>query len=160
MLTDHFLLHDLNVALKQFDPDLEVLYDWATAGDALRPGHHIYRVKMHGGVPADDTLVLVMSIQQDDRQVWPQGKPLKPGMFVVDMYRKICLNNGSKERVQDMIDGIVKKNRQRKADAAEEERRFKGELRKYGIKGTNGVARRGAHKAKDKLNRTPKVTTY
>ena len=83
---DMNVLRRVNKALRQIDRDFEVIYDRALSPGG-GPGHCLYRVAKHGGVPVDDTLVLEFPLQWELASSWPEGGPRPPGMWILDVLK-------------------------------------------------------------------------
>ncbi len=74
--------------LRNIDRNFVIIYDRCTAPNDMSPAHHLYRIVRRGGVPHDDFMVLEFSLQEDMRMVWPNGKPLAPGNWLLETVKK------------------------------------------------------------------------
>lgn len=105
MFNDAFLMHRLDVKLKEINPQLDIVYDWPTAenGSNMAPAHHVYLVVQRGATRSHDRMRLLMSLQRDTSRVWPTGTPYKPEDAVIDAFKRNCIKRPDEDRAAESI---------------------------------------------------------
>jgi hypothetical protein len=152
--TDHFLMARLKQRIRdEIHSSFEIVFDWSTSGsNGLLPGHHVYQVVQKAGIPSYDELMLVMSLQNDDTQVWPKGVPRAPGEWVIEALKKRL----NPEVQNEIVESVEKAEAEQTKKAAEPMQELKKDLKEYSSAGKNkgSLGARLARKQKYQFGRS------
>ena len=82
---------DLMFRLHAIDRKLRIVYDRLASADASSPSHFLVRISKFGPTEGSCEFQMILPLQWDIHQRWPEGKARAPGLWVIDAYKSMLL---------------------------------------------------------------------
>lgn len=87
-------------ALKAIDPTFRLIYDPLTAPQGM-PAYHVYTIMENGWPGGHDLLVHEFGVQTDISAKWLEGRPVRPGWWLVEKVKSVYkgYHTGDRDRI-------------------------------------------------------------